>query len=490
MLFCMTSSFLDHRWPWLLAAFVIVAFVGYMSGDPDAPYPDDRPVGTAEDIASLGDRDDLNVLFILLDTLRADHLGVYGYERDTSPAIDRFAAQGVRYATAVAPSPWTLPSHVSLFTALPPIAHGVLFDPRALDESALCLAEVLRENGYATAGFVGGPFLRSLYGLAQGFDLYDDETVVRPLFESHQGRTSPALVGLATDWLADWSNRSERPPFFLFLHLWDVHYDYTPPAPYDTLFDPDYAGSITAENFELGDHISPEMARRDLDHVVALYDGEIRYTDDYVGTLLRVLEERSLADDTLVVFTSDHGEEFFEHGEKGHRKNLFDETMRIPLLIRYPGRVPAGLVVESLARLEDVPTTLLALAGIDRPAAFGAPDAPSAGTARDLSGDWSGDDLAPRVAFGDLHGTQSSVRTRTMKLILERHRGAMRAELYDLEADPGERRDLRGTRPEGRALFDRFARWHAYWEDQPTHAIDIELDDEQLEALRSLGYIR
>jgi arylsulfatase A-like enzyme len=434
-----------------------------------------------------------NILLISIDSLRADHLGAYGYDRDTSPEIDRLAREGVRWATAVAPSPWTLPSHVSLFTALPPIAHGVLFDPKALDEETLCLAEVLQANGYATAGFVGGPFLRSLYGLAQGFDVYDDRTVVRPLFESHQGRTSPALVGLATDWLEAWARRPERPPFFLFLHLWDVHYDYTPPAPFDTLFDPDYEGSITAENFELGEHIHPGMAPRDLEHVVALYDGEIRYTDGWVGRLLRFLDEQSLAADTIVVVTADHGEEFFEHGAKGHRKNLYDETMRIPLVIRYPGRVPAGRVVDALARLEDVPTTLLALAGIERPAAFGAPHVPGGGEARDLREDFDRGDAGGsrgHIAFGDLHGTQSSIRVDGMKLILTRHREAMRDELYDLAADPGEQRDLRGTRSEGRALFDRFARWHAYWEERPRHAVDIELDEEQLETLRSLGYIR
>ena len=162
------------------------------------------------------------------------------------------------------------------------------------------------------------------------------------------------------------------------------------------------------------------------------------------------------------------------------------------MIIRYPGRVPAGRVVESLARLEDVPTTLLALAGLERPKAFGAPGAPAAGAARDLSEDFDGTGAEPgrHLAFGDLHGTQSSIRSKDMKLILTRHRGAVRAELYDLEADPGEQQDLRGTRPWGRALFDRFARWHAWWEERPTRAVDIELDPEQLEALRSLGYIR
>jgi len=447
------------------------------------------------------DRPSPNVLLVSIDSLRADHLGVYGYSRDTSPALDRFASQGVRFENALAPAPWTLPSHVSLFTGLPPIAHGVLFDPKALADDALCLAEVLRANGYATAGFVGGPFLRSIYGLAQGFDTYDDRTVVRPLLESHRGQSSPELVALTIDWIEKHTEAVEPRPFFVFLHLWDVHYDYSPPPPYDEMFDPDYTGSITSQDFETGDQVHADMDPRDLEHIVALYDGEIRYTDAHLANLLDHLDRKGLADDTIVVITSDHGEEFFEHGEKGHRKNLHGETLRVPLMMRYPGRMPAGAVSPSIARLEDVPTTILALAGIERPALFGAPSAPADLsdpsnladlTARDLSRDFSdnGETRPARSAFGDLHGAEASIQRDRMKLIWSRKAGVARTQLFDLARDPDEQSELAAERETRVELFDRLARWRADWQTQPSHAVDIELDEAQLNALRSLGYIR
>ena len=431
-----------------------------------------------------------NILLVSIDSLRADHLGCYGYQRDTSPALDRFAAEGLRCETALAPTSWTLPSHVTMFTGLPPLGHGVLVDRKALSEDAVCLAEVLKSRGYETAGFVGGPFLRSMHGLAQGFDTYDDETVVRPLLESHKGQTSPALVELARDWISSWLAGPRNRPFFVFLHLWDVHYDYTPPPPFDAMFDPDYTGTITAENFELGDHIFAGMNASDLRHIVALYDGEIRYTDGYVGQLLDFMEECELADETVIAITSDHGEEFFEHGMKGHRKNLYETTLRVPLLIRYPRLIRAGAILHDLARLEDLAPTLFALAGIEQPREFGAQGAPAGGESRDLLQELERTAGAsqPIAAFGDLQGEWSAVRTARKKLILSRESGLPKSELFNLVEDPHELKSVEGKG--GRGLRDRINEWRAYWIEQPRFAIDIVLDEAQENSLRNLGYIR
>jgi len=430
-----------------------------------------------------------NVLLVSVDTLRPDHLGCYGYERDTSPVIDRLAAEGARFETVVSSTSWTLPAHVTLFTALPPEAHGVQFDPRALEEEALCLAEVLKDAGYATAAVVGGPFLRSMYGIDQGFDVYD-ESVVRSLYESHVGVTSPTLVELATDWLDGWDRAGRTAPFFLFLHLWDVHYDYTPPPPYDTMFDSDYDGEIRAEDFERGEHIHPEMDPRDLDHVIALYDGEIRYTDGWIGRLLEDLRDRGVADDTIVVLTSDHGEAFFEHGVKGHRKDLYDETLMVPLVVRYPPRVPAGHVVRQQVRLMDVAHTVLALAGVDRPEGFGLASDVDAGP-RDLTPylDEGSEELPSLVGFADLHGILGAIRTPDHKLLSER--GALAtAELYDLAADPAESENRLDLTHRRERLRNRLQAWKAAWGRHPRLSFEMELTDEQRELLRTLGYIR
>ncbi len=433
-----------------------------------------------------------NVLLVSIDSLRPDHLGCYGYERDTSPTLDGLAAEGARFTTVVSPTSWTLPAHVTLFTSLPPAAHGVVTDPLGLEEGALSLAEVLSDAGYATAAFVGGPFLRSIHGFDQGFDLYDDETVVRPLFESHAGTSSPQLVELATEWIERWRSGGASRPFFVFLHMWDVHYDYTPPPPFDEMFDPDYEGSITAEDFELGEHIHAGMDPRDLEHVVALYDGEIRYTDHHLGRLFDFLTDSGLADETVVAVTADHGEEFFEHGSKGHRKNLYDETLLVPLLIRYPPAVPAGRVVERQVRLMDVATTLLSLAGVERPPAFGFGGG-AAGTApQDLTallGD-SGDELPPLVAFGDLHEGWTSIRTEEHKLVVQSGAGGREHELFDLASDPGEQRDVAGPSRTQRDLRERLRAWRSRWSSGASLAREIELDPEHQALLRDLGYLR
>ncbi len=151
----------------------------------------------------------------------------------------------------------------------------------------------------------------------------------------------------------------------MFIHLWDVHFDFVPPPPYDTMFDPEYSGEITGENFFHDPRIHARMPGKDLRHLLSLYDGEIAWTDQHIALILDDLEARGLLEDTVVVITSDHGEEFFEHGRKGHRMTLYDEVIRIPLLIWYPSKVAAGTRVSSATGLIDVFPTLLELAGID-----------------------------------------------------------------------------------------------------------------------------
>ena len=431
-----------------------------------------------------------NILLISIDSLRADHLSSYGYDRQTSPNIDQLAAEGILFSQAVSTTSWTLPSHASLLTGLLPEAHGVVRPRHILAEWPHTLAELLAAQGYLTAAFVSAPFLSSDFGMDQGFDLYDDESVhFSTNADSHSGATSPMIHEAVSGWLR--ANHEER--FFLFVHYWDVHYDYDPPSPYDRLFDPDYEGDLTAQAFESNPRIRAGMPARDLQHIEALYDGEIAYTDEYIGKLLDLLDELNLADDTLVILTSDHGDEFFEHGRKGHYKNLHEESLRIPLIVRLPGRLPAGLEVDDVASLVDIAPTILDLVGVESEAR-----PPMQG--RSLLPLISGDDSAgnTHTAYASFLNRQTAVRSSHNKYIYRFH--SDRGQLYDLTNDPLEQVDLIAegdpiADPEVRSAIDRLLDWlnlqREFRRSVPAAALEAtsEIDPKVLQELRSLGYI-
>ncbi|MBM3234694.1 sulfatase [Candidatus Poribacteria bacterium] len=282
---------------------------------------------------AIGQEQPPNVILISIDSLRADHLGCYGYPKPTSPNIDALANESVVFTNAISTTTWTLPAHISMLTSLYPEVHQVINDGNKLSDKAVVCAEIMKEAGYLTAGFVSGPYLSSKFGYNQGFDLYDDYTInYSSNEESHRGITSPKIHQQVTKWL----EQNYRSPFFLFIHYWDVHYDYVPPPPFDTMFDPDYTGIITGQDYERNELINPQMPERDLEHIIALYDGEIAFTDSYIGKLMTYLKKLDIYENTMVILTSDHGDEFFEHGCKGHRNNLFDETLKVPLIIKFP----------------------------------------------------------------------------------------------------------------------------------------------------------
>jgi arylsulfatase A-like enzyme len=385
-----------------------------------------------------------NLLLISIDTLRPDHLGAYGYERETSPAIDRLAAQGVLFENHISSSSWTLPAHTAMFTSVVDSVHGVT-DPQstALPDSFTTLAERFRSAGYATGGFFSGPYLHPAFGLGQGFDHHENCTV-RPedptITIARSGSRSRGDARIASrrhgsasaEASRKWIEEHDHRPFFAFVHFWDVHFDFVPPPPYDTMFDPDYSGPVDGKDFYFDNaRYGPQIAPRDLAHVLALYDGEIRWTDGFIGKLMDDLDAWGIAENTIVVLTSDHGTEFFEHGWKCHRSTLFDELLRIPLVIRAPGRLPAGLRVAAQTRMIDLGPTLLALAGLAAPAdvmgeslvalARGEPGDLDPVALAELDGDWS---------------TLRCVRTHDAKLVQDLRKGSFA--YYDLLTDPHE----------------------------------------------------
>jgi arylsulfatase A-like enzyme len=304
----------------------------------------------------------LNIILIGVDTLRQDHLGCYGYERATSPNIDELAGRGVLCANAVSQCPWTLPSFASILTSLYPTQHGAGIDMNSMRTSFPTLAGMLAEEGYATGAVINVAVLSPAFGVDRGFAHYD--------------AAAPGVRRIAdevTERALAWIESEKDGPFFLFVHYFDPHLSYSPPAPFDTLFDPGYEGEVgrafEQETFlRLKDRLytaSDRQTRADWAHIEALYDGEIAFTDKAVGDLLAGIRSKGLEDRTLVVLVSDHGEEFMEHGGYGHGHTLFDEVIRVPLIFSLPGRLPEGVRVARQVRPVDIMPTILDLADVD-----------------------------------------------------------------------------------------------------------------------------
>jgi len=389
-----------------------------------------------------------NVVLISLDTLRADHLGAWGYERETSPRIDAFAKKSVIFRRAVAQAGSTIPSHASLFTSLYPSA--VLTKPTliqgpsgkgaaklrgTLADWPETLAEHLRNAGFATWGFVDGGNVRRDFGFAQGFDHYADE-----------GVGIEVLGKQARKWIEE--HPVDR--FFLFLHCYDIHTPYVSPDEYVALFgDPEHAYPMPlhADYFRQVESGEIVMSERDFVEVIARYDAGIRYTDDRIGAFLDWLGERGLLDDTLVVIVSDHGEEMREHGRFGHEQLYLDPNLRVPLVIRAPGARPQ--VVGETVELVDVVPTILDLLGLPASRdAIGRSLAPVVRGADQIDG--------ARAAFAEIGAGRKSQRTLVddrWQLLVDPRKKTRR--LYDLVADPTASSDLAGSHGE---VADRLER--------------------------------
>jgi arylsulfatase A-like enzyme len=445
-----------------------------------------------------------NVLLISIDTLRPDHLGAYGYERETSPRIDRLAAEGALFETAISSSSWTLPAHAALFTGLSDSVHGCDDSNRRLDESRRTLAEVFAERGYQTVGFFAGPFLHPTFGLAQGFERYVDcssyaeqskQVAIRDgsldtadiMDASHTDITNPRVYAQFKHWIEQ--ERSD--PFFMFVHLWDAHFDFVPPPPYDTMFDPTYTGDVDGIDFFRNPKVHPHMNARDLDHVLALYDGEIAWTDQHVGMILDDLDAKGLLDNTIVALVSDHGEEFFEHGAKGHRFTLYDEVIRIPMIFWFPKKIPAGLRINNATSIIDVFPTLLELAGSAKT------EEPMGRSLVPYFDPTTAATVVDRLAISELNtlGNElASFRSADYKILADSKSGRQR--MYDLRID---RREGLPT-PIGRVGSDRERavvqemRALKTWLNKKKKALQAPpstpaLSDALVEQLQVLGYL-
>jgi arylsulfatase A-like enzyme/Tfp pilus assembly protein PilF len=388
------------------------------------------------------------VVLVTIDTLRADRLGCYGREGGRTTTLDGIAAQGVRFEAAFSPAPLTLPSHASLMTALDPPDHGVRHNSVFRLEADLpTLAEGMRAAGFETAAFVGAMVLEREFGLARGFETYDDQMPPRwGSGDMHSAeRKADAVVDAVIAWI---ENAPAR--FFLWVHFYDPHSEYEPPPRYAREFPDDP------------------------------YAGEIAFVDAELGRLLETLQRRWPDGRTLAVVTSDHGESLFEHDEPTHSYGIYDSTQRVPLLMQGPG-LPRGRVVDAMVRLIDVAPTVLALSG--------AGPLPGA-TGRSLRAEIEGAPGRGPLAYLETLGTQFDmgwspllgIRTERYKYIR-----APRPELYDLRSDPGETRNLAENATRLVQEFDALLATKLA-SGRPVRP-NLSPSDEQRARLESLGYV-
>lgn len=405
-----------------------------------------------------------NIILISLDTLRADHLGCYGYSRATSPAIDAFAAQAVRFEQVISESCWTLPSHMTLFTGLYPTTHGVMTAGASLSAQVRTLPEILKANGYRTFAYTGGGYVAKTFGFGRGFDEYV-ATSERGLAEIID-RAERRLDGL--------SGHDGDSPLFLFLHAYDLHAPYECGQPYDAMFAsadrqpfPDWARNEIFFKDD-GRSLTPDNIRFLMDQ----YDGGIRRADDLLAPFFAYLKRRRLMERSIVVFLSDHGEEFGEHGFVGHRGSLHRECVTPPLIIAVPG---VELRVSTVGvGLKDVMPTLLDLAGIPAPSMQG----------RSLKSLLEGHDLPPAPLFSEVsqHASYRSLAWDNKRLILKAYSDQPR--LYDWTTDPSEQINVAEQHP------GWVADLMAHMPNLPESYLHPETAMGQVpRQLRSLGYI-
>jgi choline-sulfatase len=423
----------------VLAVALVAAATGAWWAIGSARDPDARP----------------NIVLVTLDTTRADRIGAYGYQTARTPTLDRLASTGVLFERAVTQAPTTLPAHASIFTGRNPPAHGVRNNGFPLEEDVPTIASALQEAGYRTGAFVSAFVLDRRFGLSRGFDVYDDRLDPRvgasaELVERRGDRTVQAAVG----WLSGLglpASGADAPaaPFFLWLHLFDPHDPYEPPAPFRDAF---------AD--------SP-------------YDGEIAFADSALGALIGSLERLGVRSSTIVAVIGDHGESLGDHHEATHGMFLYEPAMRVPALLSWPARLPAGMRVAPLVRAIDLAPTLMELAGVPR-----------------LEG-IDGESLMPLVrggtrssisAYGETYFPELFMNWSPLRSIRDdrwKFIEAPEPELYDLTKDPGELTNL-ATREPARtaALRQALAAFTSANVDRTA-----TMDRETLQKLAALGYL-
>ncbi|MBX3247195.1 MAG: sulfatase [Myxococcales bacterium] len=375
-----------------------------------------------------------HVVVLVIDTLRADALRPYApRSRVETPALERFAREGVVFERAQSPENWTKPACASILTSLFPATHGAKNDSSRLPQSALTLGEVFQQHGFRTGSFIANGYVSRAFGFDQGWDHYTN------YIREQRNTDASNVFREAGAWIAAQREADPDQRLFLYVQTIDPHVPYDPPDEHLRRYDarPDYDGPLrnkrrSAQLLEDAKRNPPRIVFTDSDktRLRALYDGEISDHDEHFGRFLERLRELEMLDDTIFVITSDHGEEFEDHGSWGHGHSIFQELIRVPLLVRWPAGARAGHRVPQVVSTMNVGPTVLEAAGLPVPAVF---------EGRSMMGFLRGVPPAgPWVAFSDFQENRRVIRGMDWKLVL---RSSLTHVLFDLERDPGERND-------------------------------------------------
>lgn len=430
---------------------------------------------------------DCNIILVSIDTLRADHLGCYGYIRNTSPNIDKFSKDSVLFERCVSSAPSTMPSFATLFTSLIPSHHGAYFTKtQYLSKKITTIAEILKKEGYKTASFNEGGQISSRFGFNQGFDLYDDNTNgLKPdklKFER--------IVKKAIEWL----KKNHEKKYFMFLHTYETHHPYTPDRKILKKFEKKYDGKLPIDiSVELINRINKgkinmrveknkiDINKEDGQHIINAYDSEIRSMDESFGKLIAFLKKNNLYNNTIIIFHSDHGEEFGEHGVWAtHSYSLYNELLHVPLIIKFKKSKFSTKRIKELVGLIDVPVTLLGILKIRKPELFEGED--FMGMVLGFKKRREKLLMAQRDSAKEItSGENWTIMDRTWKLY--------NGKLFDLKNDPLEQKDVSTSFMDKKILLrgKALSVLKKYFKIEPVEKRTIDKDLKK--KLKSLGYI-
>jgi len=476
---------------------------------PELHWDEVRIEGHATELAEAGVarlRGSYNVLLILFDTLRADYTEPYGADSVRTPALARLARRGVTFVNASANASWTRSSVASLLTSLHPVAHRVTTGRSALPRSVPYMPSLLERAGYATLGVVNNPQVTLGSGFARGFDKLVDYRALRPLASGARTPEKHAEV-IWQRFVEPFIGAAGDGRFFVYLHEIDPHAPYDPPPPFDTLYDFGYQGNVTTSGASVRERIrllllldrgEAWLGEADVRHLRSQYAGEVAYMDRFLGWILARLDELKLAEETLVVFVSDHGEEFLEHGSWGHGSSVYQPVLEVPMILSLPGVLPEERRPRFHAQLHDLAPTILDLLGLE------------------ASPEMQGRSLLPLLTTTDDHEPRRPTFARSLRKFRREERGLVGVDsvrfgdwkllrhsrrvggrlfssfaLFDLADDPDERIDRWPTEPVVGYALRQMLRWHEHegaGRAAPAPR-QVEVDPETEQALQELGYL-
>jgi arylsulfatase A-like enzyme len=520
VVYYLSMLIMKFDWPYrtgIVAAItvVITLILSFPNRNIDAKQEKPKKINIVLNKSELINRKKPNILFLTVDALRADSLSCYGYKEIKTPSIDSVAGKGVLFTNTIAQSSWTLPSFASMLTSLYPSVHGAqkkqskkMNSCYQINKNTILMQEILKDIGYSTHAFIYNSVISSAYGFTRGFD--DFFNIYRELVKQKRKRSAKFLwrdiisfdknkiavdennVIALTQNVINWLESNTKQPFFLWVHYLDPHSPYERYKTYGV--NPSYTGRLKDIEFVRGllfDHLKTgrhNLTPSDKDYLKTIYDEEILFVDENIGLILKKLTELNLIDNTLIIFSSDHGEEFWEHDDYNHGHSLYRELVHIPLILQLPGALPQGTRINSQVRAIDIMPTILGMLGVKHKLNI---------QGKSLLPLIKGEEMGNRTAFSEslfFFEERKSIRTGKYNFIY--FTDSQKKELYDLESDPWELENIVDERPE--VAYDLQNKLLDFMKDcrniantlgTEKHSKPVKLDEESKQRLKALGYL-